>query len=429
MNPPTNDILPQGYKITELGPLPEEWEVVKLGEVADVIMGQSPPGSSYNEKGEGLPFLQGKAEFGSIHPKHIKYTTAPMKIAPKNSVLLSVRAPVGDVNIADIEYCIGRGLSSLSLENGNNIFLFYILSYLKGELEKEGTGSIFKAITKTKLMNFVIPLPPLPEQQKIAAVFTAVQEAKEKTQAVIDATKVLKKSMMKHLFTYGPVPTEEAANVPLKETEIGKVPEEWEVVKLGEIFDIQQGKQLSAKESKEGKIKKPFLRTSNLNWGHIDISSVDEMYFTLEELKKLKLESGDILVCEGGDIGRTALYRGELAECAYQNHLHRLRPKKNNVDVECFVFWMNHAINQKKMYTHSANRTTIPNLSSSRLKEFIFPLPPLPIQQKIASILSAIDAKIEAEENKKQALEDLFKTLLYNLMTAKIRVTAINELP
>jgi len=239
---------------------------------------------------------------------------------------------------------------------------------------------------------------------------------------VIDATKALKKSMMKHLFTYGPVSPEEIENVPLKETEIGLVQEDWEVVKLGEVFDVQQGKQLSEKESKEGKIRKPFLRTSNLNWGYIDISSIDEMYFTSEEFNKLKLESGDILICEGGDIGRTALYRGELVECAYQNHLHRLRPKKDNVDVKFFVLWMNYAINQRKMYTHSANRTTIPNLSGSRLKEFIFPLPLLPVQQKIASILSAIDEKIQAEEAKEKALEDLFRSLLSHLMSGKIRV-------
>ena len=422
MKPFTNEILPQGYKMTELGALPDEWEVVKLGEVADIVMGQSPPGSSYNETGVGLPFLQGKAEFGPLHPLHIKYTTTPIKIAPKGSVLLSVRAPVGDVNLANIDYCIGRGLASISLSSGKNIFLFYILTYLKNEIEKEGTGSIFKAINKTKLLNFKIPLPPLPEQQKIAAVLSAVQEAKEKTRAVIDATKALKKSMMKHLFTYGPVSPEEAENVPLKETEIGLVPEDWEVVKLGEVFDVQQGKQLSEKESKEGKIRKPFLRTSNLNWGYIDISSIDEMYFTSEEFNKLKLESGDILICEGGDIGRTALYRGELVECAYQNHLHRLRPKKDNVDVKFFVLWMNYAINQRKMYTHSANRTTIPNLSGSRLKEFIFPLPLLPVQQKIASILSAIDEKIQAEEAKEKALEDLFRSLLSHLMSGKIRV-------
>ncbi|MBP8945224.1 MAG: hypothetical protein KBG25_04885 [Paludibacteraceae bacterium] len=88
--------------------------MVRLGEVANVVMRQSPPGNSYNEIGEGFLFLQGKTEFGSLHPKHIKYTTILMKLAPKNSILLSVRAPVGDTNIADIEYCIGRGLSSVN---------------------------------------------------------------------------------------------------------------------------------------------------------------------------------------------------------------------------------------------------------------------------------------------------------------------------
>lgn len=202
-----------------------------------------------------------------------------------------------------------------------------------------------------------------------------------------------------------------------KMTELGVLPEEWEVVRLGEIFNVQQGKQLSEKESKEGKIKKSFLRTSNLNWGHIDISSIDEMYFTSEEFGKLKLESGDILVCEGGDVGRTALYRGELVECAYQNHLHRLRPKKDNLDVECFVFWMNYAINQMKMYIHSANRTTIPNLSGSRLKEFLIPLPPLPEQQKIAAVLSAVQEAKEKTEAVISAAKALKKSMMKHLFT------------
>jgi len=251
-----------GFRRTELGPLPEEWEFLKLENVANFVMGQSPPGSTYNETGEGMPFLQGKAEFGSLHPKHVKYTTKPLKIAPKDSVLMSVRAPVGDVNMADIDYCIGRGLASISLFDGDNVFLFHLLTLLKSEIEKEGTGSTFKAITKTKLMDFKIPLPPLPEQRSIASVLSTVQEAKEKTEAVITATKALKKSLMKHLFTYGPVSIEEAEQVPLKETEVGRVPEGWEVVKLGDNGHFQYGYTTSATAEDTGT---RFLRITDIN--------------------------------------------------------------------------------------------------------------------------------------------------------------------
>src|SRR3989338_5139186 len=89
------------YKETELGELPKEWGVVKLGDKCNLVMGQSPDGETYNKEGNGMPFLQGKAEFGTLFPKHIKYTTKPAKIAKKGTILLSVRAPVGDVNIAD----------------------------------------------------------------------------------------------------------------------------------------------------------------------------------------------------------------------------------------------------------------------------------------------------------------------------------------
>ena len=92
-----------------------------------------------------------------------------------------------------------------------------------------------------------------------------------------------------------------------KMTELGPLPEEWEVVRLGDVFDVKQGKQLSSKENREGKIKRPFLRTSNVFWGKIDTTKIDYMPFSKEEFEKLILERGDALVCEGGDIGRTTL--------------------------------------------------------------------------------------------------------------------------
>jgi len=164
-------------KQTEIGPIPKNWEVVRLGEeIVDIIMGQSPPGETYNTDGNGFPFLQGKAEFGYKHPKNIKYTTKPQKIAPKNSILLSVRAPVGDVNIADKEYCIGRGLAAINGKQGNNYFIFYYLLYNKNNIERLGSGSTFKSINKSQIENLKIPLPPLPEQQQIADILSTIDQ-------------------------------------------------------------------------------------------------------------------------------------------------------------------------------------------------------------------------------------------------------------
>ena len=202
-----------------------------------------------------------------------------------------------------------------------------------------------------------------------------------------------------------------------KETELGPLPEEWEVVRLGEVFDVKQGKQLSSKESKEGKTLRPFLRTSNVLWNRIDISSISYMPFSDEEFETLKLRRGDILVCEGGDVGRTSVWEGQLEECAYQNHLHRLRPKENNIVNYFFSYWMEYAICLRGLYVNSANRTTIPNLSAQRLKSFLIPLPPLKEQKAIAGILSTVQSAIEKTEKVINALKNLKKSMMKHLFT------------
>ena len=190
-------------KETEIGLISKHWEVVRLGEVAEITMGQSPPGETYNTQGVGMPFLQGKAEFGKVYPSPVKYTTNPLKIGKTGSVLISVRAPVGDVNIANMDYCIGRGLASISFKNGYgyNEYLFYCLQFLKPSLEKEGYGSTFKAINKEVLTKFLIPLPPLEEQQKIAQILQSIDQRIEKEEKYKNALQNLFKSLLHNLMT------------------------------------------------------------------------------------------------------------------------------------------------------------------------------------------------------------------------------------
>ena len=145
---------------SEIGLIPEGWKVGTLSDLAEITMGQSPSGKSYNECGEGILFYQGRAEFGDRYPSIRLYTTEPSRIADQNSVLLSVRAPVGDTNIAYNKCCIGRGLASIKAKHGYNSFIFYMIKSMKDQFDMyNGEGTVFGSINRDSLnsLNVIVP--------------------------------------------------------------------------------------------------------------------------------------------------------------------------------------------------------------------------------------------------------------------------------
>ncbi|WP_420639192.1 restriction endonuclease subunit S [Candidatus Poriferisocius sp.] len=150
--------------------LPEGWEWVPLGEACEVVLGQSPPGSSYNSGGQGMPFFQGKAEFGERFPTICKWTTEPKRMAPLGATLLSIRAPVGPTNIAPVDCAIGRGLAALcptDLVKGK--YLFWVMRSTAPRLAENATGSTFEAVNGNQVRSHPIPIAPLEEQEQIVA--------------------------------------------------------------------------------------------------------------------------------------------------------------------------------------------------------------------------------------------------------------------
>jgi len=179
--------------------------MVLLNNVANIIMGQSPESSSYNEEERGLPFYQGKAEFGENYPTPVKWCSKPGKIAEKGDVLISVRAPVGPTNICQERSCIGRGLAAVRPLGGmQSQYLRYWLSTRQRELEAKSTGTTFKAISGDTLRNLEINLPALPEQKRIVAkierLFSRLDNAKDSLERVRVEIKRYRKSVLKSAF-------------------------------------------------------------------------------------------------------------------------------------------------------------------------------------------------------------------------------------
>ena len=185
--------------------LPKEWLPCKISNFSHIIMGQSPASSTYNSDGIGLPFYQGKAEFGAIYPDPVKYCKSPKKIAEKGATLLSVRAPVGPTNIAPHRSCIGRGLAGIHPLGGmQDRFIFYLFRSYEPVLSGQGTGTTFRAITKDFLFDLNFGLPSLPEQIRILEVieelFSDLDNAIENLRKAQEQLDVYRQAVLKYAF-------------------------------------------------------------------------------------------------------------------------------------------------------------------------------------------------------------------------------------
>ena len=200
----------------------------------------------------------------------------------------------------------------------------------------------------------------------------------------------------------------------------------WSWCPLGELFEIGAGKTMSA-AARNGTDKTPFLRTSNVLWDQIDLSSVDEMSISEHERFAKLLRTGDLLVCEGGEIGRAAIWNGEVETMSFQNHLHRLRPIVEDVEPRFYVYFLQSAFTQLGIFEGTGNKTTIPNLSRSRLAALRVPQPTLDEQQAIAAVLARIRDAIKTHEQSIALALDLKRAAMRTLFTRGLRGEAQKE--
>lgn len=383
-----------------------------LSDVSDLIMGQSPSSDTYNEEGDGLPFYQGKVDFGFRYPTPRIYCSAPKKIAEPGDILMSVRAPVGPTNICKSRSCIGRGLSAIRPRNINGLFLYYNIRYIEDRIAALGTGSTFKAINKAQLASVQINEKELSgeEQEKIAALLVCIEDAIEQQKRLIALTTELKKALMHKLFTEG------TRGEPQKQTEIGPVPESWEVVHGKDAFKIKQG-QVDPRQE-------PFRDMPHL--GPENIDSGTGRTSMLQTNAELGISSGNYHFTEEDVVySKIRPYLNKVflpyGEGTCSADMYPLRPL-SGVFSRRFLFQCLLSTTFLKQAMSFQDRTGIPKVNRGQLLSILLPKPSLHEQGEIAEHLATCDNKINFHVNVKRNLSDLFHTLLHQLMTAQVRV-------
>ncbi|MDE2799255.1 MAG: restriction endonuclease subunit S [Gemmatimonadota bacterium] len=392
---------------------------VKIGDqdVASVILGQSPSSSSYNTVGEGMPFFQGKADFGLLHPIPRVWCSEGKKFANAGDILISVRAPVGDVNVATDSCAIGRGISAIRAGSRSDPwFLYFALLYAKPVLESRATGSTFASVNKAILLDLDIPFPNRSEQVEIGMFLRKLVDRIEQERAILSTIQALKNATMRSIFTPG------LRGEAQKETEIGPIPESWERLPISALGKVVTGNTPPTKDRANytaGEI--PFVAPGDIEHG-----------FKIEKTEKFITDRGlnysrpitagtTCFVCIGSTIGKVGYVTSAI--CATNQQINSILPNDRFDPLFTFylmIFWADHVRKQ-------ASPSTVPILSKGLFEQIeIVTTTNLDEQQEIAAILNVIDRKINLHRKKRAVLDDLFKVLLHKLMTGEIRVSDLD---
>ncbi len=410
--------------MSEVMNVPEGWEIKNFSELAKVNMGQSPDSAYVNENQEGMAFLQGNADFGEKNPKECYWVTEPKKVSKEGDILISVRAPVGDMNIADKEYCIGRGLASLTVNKIDPSYGFYALFEEKRQLDRLSQGSTFLAVGKNDFDVIKIKYPTdTKEQQKIAKILSIFDQTIEATQKLIAKEKYIKKGLMHDLLTNG-IDQNGKIRSPqthkYNESELGLIPEGWEVVELKDnLTYISYGFTNPMPTTENG----PFMVTAaDIKYGKISYQTcrkTSQDAFDNLLTQKSKPIKNDILLTKDGTLGRIALMDDSMI-CINQS-VALLRPN-NQVDAMFLKHLLESPMYQKKILD-DAGGSTIKHIYITIIDKMKLAQPlGLLEQTQIANIITTQDKKIETEEKNLAKLKELKKGLMNDLLSGKVRV-------
>ena len=371
--------------------------MAKLGEVCKLNMGQSPDSSSYNDTGDGIPFFQGNADFGEVHPNIRVWCNAPTKIAHPGEILISVRAPIGAMNIADCECCIGRGLASISADEAvcTTKYLWYGISSKIEELNAKGTGSTFKAVNKKTLEETEIPIRDLMEQERIAAKLDSVTALITLRKRQVKKLDELVKAQFVEMF--GSYPENENA---------------YPIVNVSDIADAGVGVVIKPAQyyvTEERGIK----AFRSLNIGEMYIKDSDWVYFSTEgneSNKKSQLHENDLLIVRSGAPGTSCVVTKEFEGCNAVDVI-IAHPNLSKVNPWYLCAYINYP-HGKKQIEEGIGGAAQQHFNVGKCNNLKVLLPPLEAQNQFAAFVERVNQQKQTVQQSLEKLELMKKALM-----------------
>ena len=407
--------------------LPDGWLIKPLAEVAQVVMGQSPDSKYYSEEEVGLPFLQGCAEFQGRHPKHAIYCSHSKKIGCAGSILLSVRAPVGRLNVANRDYVIGRGLAALSGTRVTQDFLEHFLVFQEPRLRLASQGSTFEAINSSELKQWPILHPKdKAEQAKIAEVLSTMDRAIEQTEALTAKQQRIKTGLMQDLLTrgideHGDLRSEQTHE--FKDSPLGRIPVEWDPMPFGSCGQWFSGGTPSKAIRRFWGGGVPWVCPKDMKQFELH-QSIDTITGDAVAAGARLMPTGTVfIVIRGMILAHTFPVGGSTTEVAFNQDVKAIVPKQGLMG-RYLAYWLSSHSHQflklATTATHGTKRFDMDELQAALVGV------PLPNEQKhIVRIFDEQQSVIERLQGLTAKLQAEKRGLMKDLLTGDRRVTAL----
>jgi type I restriction enzyme S subunit len=394
-----------------------EWKEYKLGDIALINMGQSPNSTTYSNIKIGLPFFQGNRTFGRLYPSIDTYCTSPIKTAELNDILFSVRAPVGDINYSPEKVCIGRGLCSIRMKSGNQVFLFYLLHYLKNEIINKESGTVFGSVNKAILENLIVKIPELPTQKAIAEILSSLDDKIELNNKINQELEDLAQTLFKRWFIDFEFPNEngdpyKSSGGEMVDSELGEIPKGWGVKRLNEVSYCFDNKRipLSSMERARKKGEFPYYGAASL------MDFVDDYLFDGEFV--LMGEDGSVM-----DSKCHPILQYVFGKFWVNNHAHVL--KGNKISTEIILCLLRNS-NISDLVTGAVQ----PKLNQGNMNKISIPLPQdLSIIRPVEFVISCHYDLFRQNFSETKELTTLRDTLLPKLISGELELSQIQNIP